>query len=240
MKTIFETVSNVVERLLFRAVTISEVVPVGEHFRFLRMQGEGFKGVNWVPGQTVQILVGILLKRAYTPMDLDTTEGSACFLVYLHGGGPGSAWAAAAKTGDLCHVMRPKDSLDFRSFRDPVLFFGDETSLAAAQTLSRCGMGATTSRFVFEVASKDPADHVLQKLGVDNLVIVQRKDDGSHLHEVVERLAEYARTMQSPQWVFTGQARSIQTTRKGLNQAGVPLYKSKVKAYWSPGKTGMD
>lgn len=240
MPILSEILSNAVGKLLFHPVTITSVETVEDRFRMLRMQGEGFQGVKWVPGQTVQIFLGNLTKRAYTPMDLDPIKGSACFLFYLHGNGPGSAWAASAKAGDICQVMRPKDSIDFSNIREPALFFGDETSLAAAQALHGCGGRVATSRFILEVNSPAQVDVVLQKLGLANGSLVQKSGDGSHLARVVSKLAEQASAMQLPQWVFTGQARSIQGIRKGLKLAGIPLDKSKVKAYWSPGKIGMD
>jgi ferric-chelate reductase (NADPH) len=240
MRSLSEIVSNTVERLLFRPVTITSVEGVGERFRMLSMKGEGFKGVKWVPGQAIQIFLGNLTKRAYTPMDLDAVAGSACFLIYLHGNGPGSEWAECVKAGDMCQVMRPKDSINFQSITEPALFFGDETSLAAAQALHCCEGQLARSQFVLEVNSPAEVGVVLDKLGIINRSLIQKGEDGGHLARVVSKLAEQAGVMHSPQWVFTGQARSIQTIRKGLNQAGIALSKSKVRAYWSPGKTGMD
>jgi NADPH-dependent ferric siderophore reductase len=173
-------------------------------------------------------------------MSLDSDAGSADFLVYLHGKGPGSEWAASSRAGDVCQVMRPKDSIDFTSFTQPALFFGDETSLAAAQALSRCQGQAAATRYVFEVNSSTQAEVILQKIGVSQASLVQRREDGSHLADVISQMAQQAVRMQSPQWIFTGQARSIQSVKKGLKQAGVPLSGSKVKAYWCPGKTGLD
>lgn len=105
-----------VEKLLFNPVTITGVEAVGESFRLLSMQGFGFQGVQWIPGQTVQIFLGNLIKRAHTPMSLDPYAGSASFLFYLHGKGPGSEWAASAKAANICQVMRPKNSIDFTNF----------------------------------------------------------------------------------------------------------------------------
>ena len=138
MPTLSHILSSAVERLLFHPASITGVEAVGEDFRLLSMQGVGFHGVKWIPGQTVQIFLGNLTKRAYTPMNPDADAGSACFLFYLHGKGPGSQWAASVRAGDICQIMRPKDSIDFTNFTDPALFFGDETSLAAAQALHRC------------------------------------------------------------------------------------------------------
>jgi NADPH-dependent ferric siderophore reductase len=232
--------SDAVVKLLFRPVTITDVEAVGEEFRLLSMQGAGFKGVKTTPGQTVQIYLGKFAKRAYTPMDLDPDAGSARFLFYLHGKGPGSLWAASARVGDSCQVMRPKDSIDFEAFTGSTLFFGDETSLAAAQALERSHGQASASRYVFEVSSPAQAEVILQRFGVEQVSLVQKREDGTHIADVVSQMAEQAGRLQSPQWIFTGQARSIQSVQRGLKQAGISLLGSKVKAYWSFGKTGLD
>ena len=240
MPTLSRILSSAVEKLLFRPVSITGVETVGESFRLLTMQGIGFQSVKWIPGQTIQIFLGNLTKRAYTPIGLDADAGSACFLFYLHGKGPGSEWAASARAGNICQVMRPKDSIDFTNITEPALFFGDETSLASAQALHLCRRQTGVARFVFEVNSPVQAEVVLRKFDVSQASLVQKREDGSHLADVVLLMAEQAARMQSPQWVFTGQARSIQSVQKGLKQAGISLFGSKVKAYWSPGKTGLD
>jgi NADPH-dependent ferric siderophore reductase len=240
MPTLSRILSSAVEKLLFHPVSITGVEAVGESFRLLTMQGVGFQSAKWIPGQTVQIFLGNLTKRAYTPMSLDADAGSACFLFYLHGNGPGSGWAASARAGNICQVMRPKDSIDFTNFTEPALFFGDETSLASAQALHLCRRQTGVARYVFEVNSPAQAEVVLRKFGVSQASLVQKREDGSHLADVVLLMAEQAARMQFPQWVFTGQARSIQSVQKGLKQAGISLFGSKVKAYWSPGKTGLD
>ena len=240
MSVLAQFISNAVERLLFHPLTVTSVEPVGKHFRLMRVMGNGFKGFKWSEGQKVQIMVGPLTKRAYTPMDLDPVKGSASFLLYLHGSGPGAAWAAAARVGDVCNAMRPQDSIDFASFSAPALFFGDETSLAAAQTLSQCERLTARSQFLFEVSSIAQTARILRRLNIPNTELIQKNHDGSHLPLVVSKLIEQATLMLSPQWILTGQAQSIQGIRRGLNQAGVPLLRSKVKAYWSLGKSGLD
>jgi hypothetical protein len=135
--------------------------------------------------------------------------------------------------------MRPKDSIDLTNFTEPALFFGDETSLAAAQALHRCRRQTGPARYVFEVNSPVQAEVVLRKFGVSQASLVQKREDGSHLADVVLQMAEQAARMQSPQWVFTGQAHSILSVRKGLKQAGISLFGSKVKAYWSPGRRAV-
>ena len=255
MSTLSNFVSSAVEKLLFHPVTITHAETIGRSFRRVRLQGEIFKGVKWVPGQAVQFYLGNLTKRAYTPMEMEADAGSAEFLFYIHGGGPGSAWAESLKKGDACKVMRPKDSLDFTNFAGRAIFFGDETSMAAAYALQSCRRAEVRPRFVLEVTSASEAKSVADRLRLADVTLCQRTGEAEHLEDVVRKLAQSAggdaeeagdsdQTEQFgervSQWIFTGQAQSIQRVQKGLKGLGVELRKSKVRAYWSPGKTGMD
>jgi ferric-chelate reductase (NADPH) len=255
MSTLSNFVSSAVEKLLFHPVKITHSETIGGRFRSVRLQGDVFKGVKWVPGQAVQFYLGNLTKRAYTPMKIDPNAGSAEFLFYIHGGGPGSVWAAGLKNGDECRVMRPKDSLDFTNFAGHAIFFGDETSMAAAYALQSCRRADARHRYVFEVTSKAQAKNVVDRLELKNVALYQRTESGEHLEGVVNKLIQSAGgdvegsdsskksdsfEGQVSQWIFTGQARSIQTIQRELKGMGVEMRRSKVRAYWSPGKTGMD
>jgi NADPH-dependent ferric siderophore reductase len=255
MSTLSNLLSSAVEKLLFHPVTITHAETLGGRFRRVRLQGEVFKGVKWVPGQAVQFYLGDLTKRAYTPMEMEPDAGSAEFLFYMHGGGPGSAWAGSLKTGKGCKVMRPKDSLDFTNFEGRAIFFGDETSMAAAYALQSCRRADARPRYVLEVTSAAEAKSVVDSLGLRDVTLHQRTGEGEHLEGVVRKLAQSAGTAfegsddsdkadksggRVSQWIFTGQARSIQRVQKGLRELGVEVRRSKVRAYWSPGKTGMD
>jgi ferric-chelate reductase (NADPH) len=241
MSALSSFLSSTVEKLLFRPGTVLDSEIVGGQFRLVRVQGEVFQGVSWTPGQAVQFYLGNFVKRAYTPMDVDANAGSARFLFHLHGGGPGSNWAESLEPGDICQVMRPKDSLDLKSIEENAIFFGDDTSLAAAQALQGCSESAAGRRYVLEVCSMDAAQKVASRLALDPLILVQKKEDDSHLGAVLEKLlVEDIIDSQSPQWIFTGQARSIQMLQKSLKAKGIALGRSQVRAYWSPGKTGME
>ncbi|WP_158792246.1 siderophore-interacting protein [Granulicella sp. L60] len=255
MSTLSNLLSNAVGKLLFHRVTITHAKTIGGRFRRVRLQGEIFKGAKLIPGQAVQFYLGNLTKRAYTPMKMEADRGSAEFLFYMHGGGPGSAWAESLRIGDECKVMRPKDSLDFTNFEGRAIFFGDETSIAAAYALQSCARADARHRYVLEVTSAEEAKSVVESLGLKDVTLYQRTGEGKHLEGVVTKLAQNTDgEFEGPddadktdtsggrvsQWIFTGQARSIQSVQKRLRELGVEVRKSKVRAYWSPGKTGMD
>jgi ferric-chelate reductase (NADPH) len=232
--------SSAFEKLLFQPVAVSSVERVGATFYLASMQGEGLHGVTWVPGQTIQFLVGSLTKRAYTPMDVDAQAGSARFLLYRHGQGPGSAWGASLQQGDVCKVMRPKNSIEFTKEQGPVVFFGDETSFAAAQVLQQCQQARASSHRVFEVASLADAHAVVARLELNQVTLLQKTSDGSHLEQAGLELGRLASSLETPIWFFTGCALSIQVVRKRLKADGVSLSRGASKPYWSPGRKGID
>jgi NADPH-dependent ferric siderophore reductase len=186
---------------------------------------------------------------------MEPDAGSAEFLFYIHGGGPGSAWAGRLTTGDDCMVMRPKNSLDFTNFEGHAIFFGDETSMAAAYALQSCKRADVRHRYVLEATSAAEAKSVVDWLKLEDVTLYQRTGEGDHLEEVVRQLAQSADRDSEEfddsddtdksgegvsQWIITGQAQSIQRVQKGLRGLGVEVRRNKVRAYWSPGKTGMD
>jgi ferric-chelate reductase (NADPH) len=254
MSTLSNILSSAVENLLFHPVAITHVETIGGRFRRVRLQGDVFKGVKWVPGQAVQFYLGNLTKRAYTPMEMQPDGGTAEFLIYMHGGGPGSTWAAGLKARDVCKVMRPKDSLDFTNFEGDAIFFGDETSMAAAYALQSCARADARHQCVLEVTSAAEAKSVVESLRLRDVTLYQRTGEGEHLDGVVISLAQSAsrdlvgsddpdktdKYRRVSRWIFTGQAQSIQRVQKGLRGLGVEVRNSKARAYWSPGKTGMD
>ena len=240
MSAISGFLSDAVEKLLFRPVTVTQSELVANCFRLVRVRGEGLAGVRWIPGQAVQIYLGNLTKRAYTPMELDPDAGSARFLFYLHGSGPGSRWATNLEADDICKVMRPKDSLDFTTLKRPTLFFGDETSLALAHALCGTSRDTLNDRIFLEVSSPAEVEIASSRLGLRQVTLFERRPEEAHLGEIAASMAASASGLTSPHWVFTGQARSIQKLQKQLRALGCDISGSKVRAYWSPGKTGMD
>jgi ferric-chelate reductase (NADPH) len=240
MPPIPRLVSGAVEKAFFRPVTIVTAKRIGQRFRLVHLRGDGLKGVKSIPGQAVQINIGNLVTRTYTPMDLDPHNGSAHFLIYLHGDGPGSRWASSLSEGDTCLVMRPKRSLDFRAVNVPTLFFGDETSLAASQAFQSSRAVVRHNHYVFEATSLAEARHVVREFDLLNVTLIQKSDDGGHLREVASTLMGKGSGTKWPCWFFTGKATSIQSIRKYFRASQFHPLNSHVKAYWSPGKTGLD
>ena len=78
----------------------------------------------------------------------------------------------------------------------------------------------------------------LAAVGVSDAVLIERKPDESHLPAVHAELLKRVRG--DMQFVLAGKATSIQSVRNALTSAGVGKKRMKAKAYWAPGKIGLD
>ncbi|GGG89142.1 siderophore-interacting protein [Edaphobacter dinghuensis] len=240
MSPIPEFLSNAVQKIFFRCAIVTDVEALTGHFRLVTVAGPALIGETWIPGQKVQFHLGNLVTRTYTPTAWNPDKGIAQFLMFLHGNGPGSDWAASLQKGDPCQFIGPRSSLNFADIKGPSLFFGDETSIGAAQALASSNTGNRQAHYVFEVSSSIESEEVLRRAGLTNTKLVQRTADETHLHEVDKLLASTATSLGLPQWILTGRAQSIQTLRKLLRARRMLFSKLNVKAYWANGKTGLD
>jgi ferric-chelate reductase (NADPH) len=239
MSPVPQFLTNAIGRVFFRAASVSDAVDLSSHVRLIELAGESLIAQKWIPGQKVQFHLGNLLTRTYTPTAWNPIAGSAQFVVFLHGNGPGSAWAAALKKGDLCQFTGPRESLNLAQIKEQCIFFGDETSLGAAQALHRSSSTRQT-RYVLEVPSSREGSEILQHLSIPNAQCVARTPDGRHLLEVEQILVDTAAELRSAEWVFTGNAQSIQSLRRMLRSRRIVFSQLKTKVYWAQGKTGLD
>lgn len=236
-------VKDVIIRLVAEKVSssarVKRVFVVSEKFRIIDLQADAFKKVKQEPGSKIGMFVGGH-KRVYTPLSIDAERGLASLLIYLHADGPGSSWAASVKVSDECRYRGPTSSLELSALKAPCVLFGDETSFAVSSNLRAHLGGAVKSCFIFEVDSLSEARLALDAIGIHDALIVERVRDGSHLAHVAETVTNCLRQFAAKDLILTGCGRSIQTLRQSLNPDEYSYLNRKVKAYWSPGKAGLD
>jgi NADPH-dependent ferric siderophore reductase len=225
-------------RLMMTRATVAAVEPLADRFRLITLEEPALADVDWTPGQKIQIAMGsAFTARTYTPMDWDVSEGRTRILGYAHGDGPGSAWLRALEPGARCDIFGPRGSLDVGGMAGPLAVFGDETSMGLAHALAAQDHARTLS-CVFEVDDVDSAKPVVARLGLANAALFTRTGGDAHLEAMAATLAPLVATGAS--FVLTGRAGAIQRLRQGLKLHGVPSARIVAKAYWAPGKVGLD
>ncbi|KIZ35934.1 hypothetical protein OO17_25200 [Rhodopseudomonas palustris] len=225
-------------RLLMRRATIVAADWLAEGFRLVTLEGQALRGVVWTPGQKVQVAVGTALAtRTYTPIDWDPEQGRTRILCFAHGDGPGSAWVRGVGAGDGCDILGPRASLDAGHGTGALGVFGDETSIGLAYALAQQDPARSISSY-FEIGNKASAEHVRTALQIRNVTLFLRSEGDAHLAQMEAALSPVLNA--GAAFVLTGKASTVQRLRHELKRRGVPANRVVTKAYWAPGKTGMD
>jgi len=227
------------DRLLLRNTRVAAVQQVSERFRLIDLEGEALQGAAWAPGHKLQVKVaGPFTARTFTPIVFDAERGRTRMLGYAHGAGPGSDWLRRVQVGDACQVFGPHRSLALSDLAGPVVLHGDETSFGLAAAVVAAMAGREGPRCVFEVESHAESALALQALGVGAAVLVERSDEALRMQAASELWSQCSGD--GTLFVLTGRAQSIQQASQALKARGVPGSRIVSKAYWAPGKTGMD
>ncbi len=178
-----------------------------------------------------------LSARTCTPMSWDADSGTTRLLTFAHGDGPGSRWANGLREGDSCQFFGPRRSLDLSGLHLPVVLFGDETSFGLAVAI-RDTPQADGAMHVFEVSDVSESWPVLEAIGLGQATLIERSADDAHLAAAEAEVLRFAAS--GAHFVLTGKASSIQRVSRALRAAGVASSRVKTKAYWAPGKVGLD
>ncbi|WP_441235092.1 siderophore-interacting protein [Bradyrhizobium sp. 930_D9_N1_4] len=221
-----------------RPARVAAVETLSPHLRLIELEGDALKDVAWTAGQKIQVAMGAgLSARTYTPMSWDTRKGSTRLLAFSHGDGPGSRWVRGLREGDTCQFFGPRRSLDLAGFEAPVVVFGDETSFGLAAAL-RGNLQAGGALHVYEATDVEESQHALNAVNLGQVRLMARSANDAHLATIEAELLRLAAN--GARLVLTGKASSIQRISRALKAAGVASSRIKAKAYWAPGKTGLD
>jgi len=230
---------SAVQKLFMRRARVDAVDDLSAHFRMIALTGEGLQGADWTPGDKVQIQLGSWTQRTYTPLHWDPIEGRTRILAYLHGDGPGTVWARAARAGDVCHLFGPRKSIDLGRLQPPAVLFGDETSIGLAAALHAT---ATTDgiELLFESSNPSESVQVTDTLGLSKAQHCARSDGQGLSPDLERRLLSLVEAHHPAGFALTGKSTSIQQIRQLLRRHGFSAAHFQTRAYWAPGKRGLD
>ena len=148
---------------MFDTARVSGRTDLPGGFVEVELTAEAFRKVTWVPGAKLQLRPrrGALALRTYTPVSWDAGRGATRLVANPHGDGPAAQWFRQAVAGDTCEVFGPRRSIDLRGLAGPVVFVGDESSVALA-----CALRTVTgdASYVFEAGDPGGLPGVLAGL----------------------------------------------------------------------------
>jgi len=211
--------------LLSRASVVA-CADAGAGFRRITLRG---KAPRPAPGTKLQVLLPTDDVRTYSPI-ASREDGEIVLLGWKHAGGPGARWVAEVAVGSEVHFAGPQRSLDLP--KGPVVIVGDETSvgIAASYAAERPGQVQAILQGLWPEELRTAAESV----GLRPMHVAARDDIGGLVEAIVAARAS------SPQATLglTGGSELIVSVREALRARGIRNIKT--KAYWIPGKTGLD
>jgi ferric-chelate reductase (NADPH) len=238
MSVLTETLADLASNALLRNTRVTKVVRLTPEFVQIELQAEAFRGATWVPGAKLQMRPrrGTLLFRTYTPTRWDPDGGATELIVFTHGEGPAADWFRQVTVDDVCEVFGPRKSIELSRLSDHVVFVGDESSVGLA-----CALRTVTSQvsYVFEATEPEGLRKALSDLQfADGCAVVARTPERSELLEHAREAADT--TADVFDLVVTGDAGTVHSLRRDSRRWSRPPRRMTGKAYWAPGRTGLD
>ncbi len=215
--------------LALKQAVVTSIEYFGSHFVWIQVQGTREQAASYQPGDKIQLLLPMDEVRTYTPIGWDA-DGQTSLLVYVRGGSPASQWAEQVRIGDPLRFLGPERSLPLPE--GPLSMIGDETSIAVAAAYQLARPESVACAFESDV----DLSAVTKKLGLRPAMVLPREVGLGHCVD----LAQWARERHHASGArvgLTGGPTLLKTLRGKLREAQVPV---KTRAYWAPGKTGLD
>ena len=223
---------SVLGRFLFRESTLVRAEWLSDRCRRLVLAGGSLRDVRWTPGDKVQVHLPNVGMRTYTPARWDAINGEAELIAYVHGEAPGSVWARDLALASRVQLFGPRRSLAVGGAQ--VIVVGDETSIALALA------NGVAEPAIFEVSEREQIRTAMATLGMRDATLVARAPDDSHLAELIDAIAATLTRTPNATLALSGRAQMIQTIRRGLKRRSIQPRTTIAKAYWAPGKVGLD
>ena len=243
---------DIVDRFALRT-QVTHIEQAASRTRLIRAAGPDLKGLHWVPGQQVRVLVngpvrtlGDLMRttlRTYSVWSYEEDRIELC--VFQHGDGPGSRWADELKVGDEISFRRPEGRFVLDRHAPYHLFVGEETATIAFGAMLRslaaeADAGAAADAYAVLEASDEAS-----RLALPGTARTSWVDRGEASAANSTVLLDALRALKLPEHpgvaYVAGEARTCQSVRAHLmRERGWPRRSVIVKPFWAPGRRGME
>ncbi|MCG2595657.1 siderophore-interacting protein [Ramlibacter sp. XY19] len=166
-------------------------------------------------------------KRDYTPRRFDTARRELAIDFVLHGEGPATEWAAAAKAGDALEVGGPRGSFVIPAGFDTHVLIGDASALPAI------------ARRLEELAGRA---RVIALVAADPMALPQA--EGLDVRWVEGSLLDAVRALPLPEgetyWWAAGESAEMRALHQHLVQErGVDKKRVRASSYWRRGDSAV-
>lgn len=215
----------------------AKVTHIHYHDKYLKkivFQSDALKGLQCPPGAQIEPRVSDTHMRHYNPSAYNGTMGEMELLIYLHGMGPGSAWASNIKVGDSINIMGPATKIKLDTTPGKLVFLGDETTIGTFLFMqNNLGNG---QNFTGAIETEPDLLHLNQTVKLQLPNIARTDQRGSIL---MNWLNEHFETNKGAQFYLLGHNETNLRLRNWLKDKSIPNSRIIMRKYWADGKEGL-
>lgn len=171
-------------------------------------------------------------KRTMTPRWIDRAATTMTIDFVLHGSGPASEWAAAARLGDAIWAGETKGGYVVPPPGSHVVLVGDDTAIPAIGSILEALDGATRPTTVIEVVDGLDERTVSETRPTDPMWL-HRGPDPSQAGVLTMNLIETLTVPDDAYWWIAGERDAIRAMRDVVvGDRGVPRDRLSLNAHW--------
>lgn len=229
-------VAGFVERRASRHARVLRCEQLAPRLRRIRFEVPSLKGSTFQGGDEIEFRVSSRSLRHYTIEALDADRGTCDVLFYLHGDGPGTAWARGLSEGDDVRLIGPGKGMHRNQVSAQHVLLGDESALGLFSALSRRGQG--NGKVIGAVEVAHGSNDYPSRAGLSVTPLANGDDErGQALLDWIDGLAPFG---SDTTFYLAGCSASVAALRRRLvRDHGVDKRSVRVRAYWTPGRRGL-
>lgn len=232
MPTVPKFLADFIEPRFSQTVEVSEVTLLAPRFLRVCFRADCLKQQNFTPGQVVEFRVSDTAFRHYTPSRWCRDHGLLEVLFFLHGQGPGSAWASSLSPGQTVQLMGPGGRFFLRDAKTHV-FLGDETTIGLFSCLARDADETVLGAIETEAGATNwPLLGRLELSGIERL-----EKRGASLLKWLQQNQPPAH--ESTHFYLAGHAATIALLRRWIRAQRWSRKQIHTYPYWADGKRGL-
>jgi NADPH-dependent ferric siderophore reductase len=231
------------ERLGVRAwnLEVVDTVELAPRVRRLRLHAPGLGALGSRPGQDLMLTVPSdaprAIRRRYSIRTFLPEAEAVDVDVVLHGEGPGSRWAAAARPGDTVEAIGPRGKIVLDDGADWHLFAGDESGMPATLAMIEALPAGSTAIATLEVgdASEAQPAEIARPDDVDLRWLHRGGDAPGRADALTAALDAVALPNGRGHAYLSGELRVVDTLHRTLLARGLAPEQLSPKSYWRLG-----
>ena len=229
-----KVLTDIATALFTKPATVTAVSYPDKYLKKIVFTGDALKGLKCPPGAQIEPRVSDRHMRHYNPSAYDAATGTMEMLIYLHGMGPGSAWAEKIQAGDKLNIMGPAMKIHADESHARQVFLGDETTIGTFLFLQNSLAKGQT--FTGAIEAEPDLLHLNQTVNLQLPNVARTSQRGRAL---MNWLIESYEANQDALFYLLGHNASNLLLRDWLKDKGVPNSRIAMRRYWADGMEGL-